>query len=158
MPARDDLVGALSDDNHAIAMAMILRRLDPMTDMALPIQQLKVLLVICASPPLKAQRLAERIGVGAATMTGLVDRLIERKLVVRVEVAHDRRVRLVEATEAGQQLARSVTSFGHGHLAQIVERLSQDELTALSTGMAAVRRVVEELPDGFSATTRAAIR
>lgn len=146
MTKRDRVVESLSGDNYAIAMAMILRRLDPMADMPLPIQQLRVLLVICASPSLTTQRLAEQIGVGAATMTGLVDRLIERDLVVRVEVAHDRRVRLVEATEAGQRLARSVTSFDHGHLAQIVEGLSDDELAALATGMSAVRRVVEQLP------------
>lgn len=147
MPTRQDLVRGLSADNQAIAMAMVLRRLDPMTDMPLPTQQLRVLLVICASSSLTTQHLAEQIGVGAATMTGLVDRLIERGLVVRVEVPHDRRVRLVEATDAGQRLVRGVTSFGHGHLARIVERLSRDELAALACGMAAVRRVVEHLPE-----------
>lgn len=148
MPTREELVKALSDDNHAIAMGMIVRHLDPMTDMVVPIQQLKVLLLICASPSFTTQQLAGRVGVSPATMTGLVDRLIERGLVVRVEVAHDRRVRLIEATVDGERLARSVTGFGHGHIAQIVQRLSNDDLTALSTAMSAVRRVVEELPDG----------
>lgn len=147
MPTREELVRALSDDNHAIAMGMIVRHLDPMTDMVVPIQQLKVLLLVCATPNFTTQRLAGRVGVSPATMTGLVDRLIERGLVVRVDVARDRRVRLVQATEEGERLARSVTSFGHGHIAQIVQRLSHEDLAALSTGMTAVRRVVEGLPD-----------
>lgn len=143
MSSRAQLVAALSEDNHAIAMAMVRRRLDPMTQMALPIQQLKLMLLVCAGPSKTSQDLARELGVGAATMTGLIDRLVERGLLVRVPVPQDRRVRQIEATDAGSKLARDVTSFDHGHVRQIVDRLSTDELAALSTGMAAVRRAIE---------------
>ena len=148
MVRREELVEALGVDNHAIAMAMVRARLDPMTFMPLPMQQLKLLLLVCANPPATSRTLAAELGVGAATMTGLIDRLVERGLVVRVEVQQDRRVRSIRSTVAGEQLVRDVTGFDHGHQREILDRLSTDELAALSTGMAAVRRAVEDLARG----------
>lgn len=131
-------------------MAMVRCRLDPMTHMPLPMQQLKTLLLVCAGRSMTSSGLAEELGVGPATMTGLTDRLAERGLVRRVSVPGDRRVRLVEPTDAGQDLVRAVTGFDHGHMADIVDRLDDDELAALATGIAAVRRAVESLGDGGS--------
>jgi DNA-binding MarR family transcriptional regulator len=147
MTSRVHLVHALSEDNHAIAMAMVRRRLDPMMQMPLPMQQLKLVLLVCAGPSRTSRELAGELGVGAATMTGLVDRLAERGLLVRVPVPEDRRVRHIEATVAGQELARAVTSFDHGHIREIVDQLSTADLAALSTGMAAVRRALEKNSD-----------
>lgn len=147
MTSRAQLVHALSEDNHAIAMAMVRRRLDPMTQMQLSIQQLKLVLLVCAGPSKTSRDLARDLGVGAATMTGLVDRLVERGLLVRVPVPEDRRVRHIEATAAGQELARAVTSFDHGHIREIVDQLSTADLAALSAGMAAVRRALEKNSD-----------
>lgn len=144
--SRDELIEALGADNHAIAMGLVRRRLDPMTEMPLPIQQLKLLLLVCASPRTTSQVLSDMLGVGAATVSGLIDRLVARGFLTRVPVPTDRRVRLIEATGAGRQLAREVTSFDHGHLSEIVQELTTEELAALSVGMAAVRRAVERLP------------
>lgn len=144
--SRDELIEALGTDNHAIAMGLVRRRLDPMTEMPLPIQQLKLLLLVCASPRTTSQVLSDMLGVGAATVSGLIDRLVARGFLTRVPVPTDRRVRLIEATGAGRQLAREVTSFDHGHLSEIVQELTTEELAALSVGMAAVRRAVERLP------------
>jgi DNA-binding MarR family transcriptional regulator len=145
MARREELVEALGADNHAIAMAMVRARLDPMTSMPLPMQQLKLLLLVCANSPTTSRALAEELGVGAAAMTGLIHRLVQRGLVVREQVEGDRRVRWIRSTVAGEQLVRAVTGFDHGHQRELVDRLSTDELAALSTGMAAVRRAVEEL-------------
>jgi DNA-binding MarR family transcriptional regulator len=147
MTSRAQLVQTLSEDNHAIAMAMVRRRLDPMMQMPLPMQQLKLVLLVCAGPSKTSHDLAGELGVGAATMTGLVDRLVERGLLVRVPVHEDRRARHIEATEAGLELARAVTSFDHGHIREIVDQLSTADLAALSTGMAAVRRALEKNSD-----------
>lgn len=147
MPERDELISALAADNHAISMAMIRQNRDPLTDLPLPTQQLKLLLIVCASPPMTSQDLARRLGVSAPTLSGLVDRLMERRLIERTTVPEDRRVRVIAPTEAGQTLVRDVTGFGHGNAREILARLSIEELEALATGFAAVRRVIDAITD-----------
>lgn len=147
MPERDELITALADDNHAISMAMIRQNRDSLTDLPLPMQQLKLLLIVCANSPMTSHELAGRLGVGAPTLSGLVDRLMERRLIERTTVPEDRRVRVITATDAGQALVRDVTGFGHGNAREILARLSIDELEALATGLAAVRRVIDTIAD-----------
>ena len=147
MAERDELIAALADDNHAIAMSMIRQHRDSLTDLPLPMQQLKLLLIVCASSPKTSHELADRLGVGAPTLSGLVDRLMERQLIERTSVPEDRRVRLITATDAGQALVRDVTGFGHGNAREILARLSLDDLGALAKGLAAVRRVIDDLPE-----------
>ena len=57
-----------------------------------------------ASAPLSQAVLAHRLGVEAATMVAMIDRLVKAELVVREPSALDRRVKLVVVTAAGMQL------------------------------------------------------
>lgn len=45
--------------------------------------------------PLKATELAEKIGISASTLTGVVDRLVERGYVKRIRDENDRRVTFI---------------------------------------------------------------
>ncbi len=62
-----------------------------------------------ANEPLSQIELANRLGIEAATMVAMIDRLVKAGLDFRREASpHDRRVKLVVLTEAGVQLyARS---------------------------------------------------
>jgi DNA-binding MarR family transcriptional regulator len=60
-----------------------------------------VLILLSTEGPLAHSDLAQALGVGLATVTGLVDRLVARGLIERVEDATDRRIRRAKLTAAG---------------------------------------------------------
>jgi DNA-binding MarR family transcriptional regulator len=65
------------------------------------------------------------------TMTGIVDRLVARKLVQRTRSEADRRVVWVQATPAGADLIKRVREKRHQDTVPGYATLSDDELTAI---------------------------
>ncbi|APE44488.1 MarR family transcriptional regulator [Sulfitobacter alexandrii] len=64
--------------------------------------QFAALDAVAANPGMDQAAIAARIGYDKATIGGVIDRLEQKKLVVRHPSPHDRRARLVEPTEAGR--------------------------------------------------------
>jgi DNA-binding MarR family transcriptional regulator len=80
--------------------------------------------------PLPMTEIAARLGCDNSNVTGLIDRLQARGLVERRPSPEDRRVRLVELTEAGARLRGAMLSrLGRSPLE--IDRLSVDEQAQL---------------------------
>jgi DNA-binding MarR family transcriptional regulator len=123
---------------------------------SLSLIQLHVLTVLEADGPLPMSRLAETLDVSVASATGIINRMEERGLVERSHDAADRRVVLVRPTAAGIGIFRDLTEQRRGELATLFERLTSHELTALLTGLRAMRNArialhVEKANDGLVA-------
>lgn len=58
---------------------------------------------VCQSPPGPTNQLATRFGVDPGWVTEIVDRLEARGDIVRRPSLHDRRVKILEVTDAGRQ-------------------------------------------------------
>jgi DNA-binding MarR family transcriptional regulator len=71
----------------------------------LRVQQAGVLLRCCRRPGAKPSRLAAAVGTDTAGVTGLIDQLVKKGLVVRRPDPVDRRAVIVEPTKAGRELA-----------------------------------------------------
>ncbi len=127
-------------------------RIDAVVATELSIQQLKVLLLAVHRPPLTAHDVADELGVSAATVSGLVGRLVDHGLLRQEPYAEDRRVKHLRATEAGELAVSEVASIQLQHRQAVLERLADDELEALAVGMAAVERALRGLVEdgGFS--------
>ncbi len=104
---------------------------NPLLQVNLTMQQLKVLLMLSMGGSLSGQELTRGLGVGSATVTGLVDRLVNQGLVLRREDPHDRRVRLVEPTEAGRALVAELEAAGTEHFRGLLATLDAEDLLAL---------------------------
>ncbi len=63
-----------------------------------------------AAGEITPSRLAERVALSHATITGIIDRLVHRQLVTRERSTRDRRVVTVRITEAGQSLIEQAPS------------------------------------------------
>jgi len=129
---------------------------------SLSLIHLHVLTVLESDGALPMSRLAETLDVSVASTTGIVSRMEERGLVARSHGEADRRVVLVQLTESGVAIFRDMTEHRRQHLATVFERLTDDELTALLTGLRAMRSArlaihAEKLESGLvSVTLRAA--
>jgi DNA-binding MarR family transcriptional regulator len=112
---------------------------------SLSLIHLHVLSTLEADGPLPMSRLADILDVSVASATGIVSRMEERNIVERHHDDADRRVVLVVPTEAGIAVFRTMTEERRDRLVALLNELSDDELAALRTGLAAIRRAREQL-------------
>jgi DNA-binding MarR family transcriptional regulator len=125
---------------------------------SLSLIHLHVLTVLESDGALPMSRLAETLDVSVASTTGIVSRMEERGLVARSHGEADRRVVLVQLTDSGIAIFRDMTEHRRQHLATVFERLTDDELTALLTGLRAMRAArvaihAEKLESGLVSVT-----
>jgi DNA-binding MarR family transcriptional regulator len=106
-------------------------RSNPLLALNLTIRQLKILLILSLHGEMPAHELTQSLGVGAATVTGIVDRLVAQELVIRGEDPHDRRVRRIALTARGRRLTEDIQSAGIMHLRRLLERLDAETLAAM---------------------------
>jgi DNA-binding MarR family transcriptional regulator len=139
---RAELVGRLAADHHEIAMAALRQRLEPLMASTLSIQQLKVLVLAQLDGPVSSHDLSVQLRVSPATMSGIVERLVEAGLLVRHQDQRDRRVWRLTPTPQGTRLAEDVIASGDWQRANILAALTLPELEALAQGVAALRRVI----------------
>jgi DNA-binding MarR family transcriptional regulator len=106
---------------------------------SLSLVHLHVLTILETEGPLPMSRLADALDVSVASATGIVDRMEQRGLVERRHSASDRRVVQVHVTDAGRDVFQAMDAQRRGHVAAVLERLTDDELTGLLIGLRATR-------------------
>ncbi len=94
-------------------------------------QQLRVLGFVVKEPGLSGHTLGQRLGVSAPTASGLVDRLVDKGLVRRVDDPDDRRVRRLYVTEDGQLLMREADSLLGRAMMKVIQVMSLEELEVM---------------------------
>lgn len=109
----------------------------------LTMQQVRVLGHIAKDPGISGHEIGERLGVSAPTASGLIDRLVEKGLVSRVDDPDDRRVRRLHATESGLDVIRQMDSMFGRALGVVIERLSVEDLDLLRRGALAMLGALE---------------
>jgi DNA-binding MarR family transcriptional regulator len=107
-------------------------RSGPLFSSHLTLSQLKILMLLFRHGNVSGGELAGLLGVGLATLSGMVDRLVLQDLVTRTEDLHDRRVRRIGLTKAGSELIASIFNAGAEKMRSLLSRLSAEELDAVA--------------------------
>jgi DNA-binding MarR family transcriptional regulator len=111
-----------------------------------------VMTIIETSGPLPMNRVAELIGSGLPTATGLVSRMEERGLVRREHDTHDRRVVLVSLTPEGSAELQTLNLVRRQRMAAAISHLTEGERAQLLTSIQSLRRAFERVDhEGASA-------
>ena len=157
-PSRDALISELVDEMTSWTVRDRMLAFRSWLKGSLSLIHLNVLTVLEADGPLPMSRLADTLDVSVASTTGIVGRMEERGLVERSHGAADRRVVLVRPTAAGIAIFQDMTEHRRRQLATLFEQLTHDELTALLTGLRAMRKArialrVEQANEGLVAVT-----
>jgi DNA-binding MarR family transcriptional regulator len=117
--------------------------------------QVACLLALRDNGPISLSQIARKIMVESSTVTGIIDRLEQKGLVIRKRVSLDRRVITVELTDAGRRLAanapppiqhkivKGLRKIDEGERTQIIEALSR------LTGMIDAEDLDDEGEAGF---------
>ncbi len=138
-------------------------------DITMP--QAKILHLVRATGSMAMSDLVARLGVTVPTVTGIVDRLVERDLVVRRGTPGDRRRVVIEITPAGVEIIDGMRDLSAKELRGLMGIIDDDEIAIVLAFFrvlgGAVSRVAELGADGIEArvcgveeraTTRAGAR
>lgn len=88
---------------------------------------LHVLMLLEMEQAVSMSRLAEHLDVSDSNVTGIVGRMEERGFVERVRDEGDRRLVLVQATEAGQKALREIESIRREHIENVVSHMDASD-------------------------------
>jgi MarR family transcriptional regulator, organic hydroperoxide resistance regulator len=100
--------------------------------------QLNVIKLLQAVGDLSLSQLSKRIAATNSTVTGIIDRMVAAKLVVREQSPDDRRVWRIKLTDDGRALARRIEVAPWDLLRAALDALPRGELDALVATMAKV--------------------
>jgi len=112
-------------------------RMEQWAGLGLTMTQVRVLSTLQMQDGLAAGELAERLNVRPSTVTRIVDRLVQNKLVARDVDESDRRLVRHRLTKKGASVFRELQSMGRERVSRVFERLDDEQ----------VKRVVEALRD-----------
>ena len=145
---QEELIGCLERIQDGFERRALSSMAEPLISTPLTMQQLKVLTMIAIDPErATGHELAAQLKVSVATMSGLVDRLVEHGMVTRGEDPADRRVRPLSVTPEGNATIRSLLSSSGTMPTPVLRRLHIDDLRALVQGVVALDRAVRELSE-----------
>ena len=107
-------------------------------------RQVTLLWLVKRSPGLTLKALADAEAISAPALSGQVDRLEQRGLLVRVRSTVDRRRVGLELTPEGERLLRSVRERRTAWLADRLGDLEPDDLRAIEAAIEPLHRLLEE--------------
>jgi DNA-binding MarR family transcriptional regulator len=102
------------------------------TDLTMP--QLKVMLILWREGPARMSELASGLGVTLATATGVVDRLVEKRYIVREGLPGDRRVVICRLSEEGQDFMKALWMSGRMQIGRILGVMTPEQLKIVAQG------------------------
>jgi DNA-binding MarR family transcriptional regulator len=96
-------------------------------EMDLTIPQIRTLMAVYANKCCTMSELAKFTGYATSALTGIVDRMIKKKLVQRIRNDSDRRIVSVVATKNGSSIADSYHRKIIRHTSAILEKINRGD-------------------------------
>lgn len=137
---KKDLVHTVVNLNADLERLMASSGSDAWMDLKnITVKQLKVMLILSQRGSETVTELAHKLGVHISTVTGILDRLVQQKLVQREEDPEDRRHVISRLTPEGEKvLHRLYYGVGQEDLIKRLESIDLEDLRALERGLRAV--------------------
>jgi DNA-binding MarR family transcriptional regulator len=107
--------------------------------------QLRVLLLLYTNGPLRMSDISSSLGVSMATATGVLNRMVERGIVVRESDPNDRRIVLCRVSPEGEKLVSGLWLSWSKRGEEMLRALDRPKLLA-------VRAMLEALLEAGEAT------
>ncbi len=142
---RDQLLEELATLHSRLGEAFFASRLRPLLETDLTVQQIRALALVQVDRESTPQRLAEALGVSAATVSGILDRLTAAGMTTRTPDPADGRVRRVTSTEKGSEAIRRIVANEDELPPELLALLDVDDLRALVQGTRALLEATRRL-------------
>jgi DNA-binding MarR family transcriptional regulator len=120
-----------------------------MAELNLTLAQLKAIYLVAAAGSIRMGSLAVQLGTALSTTSGVVDRLVQLRLLERLEDPSDRRQVLVRATPAALEQLESMSELGRGRFRELLLRLpTTDEIALVERAITLLADAAGELNEG----------
>jgi DNA-binding MarR family transcriptional regulator len=139
---------ALLDALQAVARELRLTERRGRAPMGLPPAQLRALRELVARPAASLAELAERTYTDPSSASVVVQRLVERGLVMRVDAEQDRRRTELRATAAGRALVARSPADAVARVADALSPMGERQAASLSRALLALARGLRTGQDG----------
>jgi DNA-binding MarR family transcriptional regulator len=132
------------------AVSRLHRRFRQLAPSGMTPSRLSALATVDREGPLRMGELAALEGVAASTMTRIVDSLVDDGLLARLADARDRRLAVVQVSEAGSRLLRGARSQVDQYLAEGLSGFDRAQLERLEWAIGVLESLAENEPAGRS--------
>jgi DNA-binding MarR family transcriptional regulator len=105
----------------------------------------EILKLLAEEGSLPVFEIGKRLVLAKAHMTQLVDKLVEKEMVVREPDRTDRRVIRITLSETGRQGLDRLHNTISGALEEAVSSLSENDLSELSTSLEKIRNILPKM-------------
>jgi len=106
--------------------------------------QFDIIATLGNTPGMTARELGEKTLITKGTLTGVVDRLVDKKLVRRVALPSDGRCQIIQLTAQGEKLFARIFPDHLAHMERAFARLSQKELNGMTESLRRLRGVLAD--------------
>ena len=130
MKDNNEMPGHLARRFQQIAVAVFLAEVEDAGFDLTPVQY-AALAAISTNPGIDQVKLAGLIAYDRTTITGVVDRLVQKGLLVRHASTRDRRARELQTTEAGRRTLRGITPAVEAAQGTMLRGLTEKEAADL---------------------------
>ena len=111
----------------------------------LTMSQLKVVLLIFVSGPTRMGVIASELGVSLATASGVVERLVERGILIREGDAGDRRVVLCRLSDEGERLIGNLWQLSRDQVGELMRVMAPSKLLIIAEMLQALLEAGEAM-------------
>ena len=118
--------------------------LDAWMRLNMGIGQLKTLFFISNHGSTTTGKLAAALGVTPTNVTGIIDRLLERKLITRTGDPDDRRVILLRTTSQGEELVTELRQKRKERMLELFNHLTDKEAAIVAQALKILVKAIEE--------------
>jgi len=146
--SRPELVGTIVQAYMDLFMTMQFNSVSHWLMLELTFAQARALFMLAARRELTISQLAKLLDVGNPTASILVQQLVARGLVTRMEHSTDRRHTIIRLSPKGEEIGVGRRKEREKQWQRWLTHLSDEELAALAHGLSAIVAVVkQELED-----------
>ena len=110
-------------------------------ELFLSVPQFRVLAFLSLHPGASLSEVAEHLGVTRATASAMIERLVQRSLIDRVEHAQERRHIMLKLTEPGSNHLQQMREVTRHKIAELLAKLTTQELADVSAGLLILEQV-----------------
>jgi MarR family transcriptional regulator, 2-MHQ and catechol-resistance regulon repressor len=103
--------------------------------------QFDIVATLGNTPGMSAKELGEKTLITKGTLTGVVDRLADKKMVRRIASPSDGRSQIVQLTPQGEKLFARIFPAHLAHMERAFAQLSQKELNGITESLRRLRGV-----------------